>query len=126
MYTCFDGNCESTLICVRAKVIDNALYLSPSNKCSQITDFLSNLTLKTKAEKDHFFRGLARDLFSLPPVVLAEHMVPLLLTPLVMAEPVAAEALWQHLLLPCSSQHPQGKVFDEAQPCPLLQEDLFK
>ncbi len=101
-------------------------YPTRSNKSSLITEFLSKLTLKVKVEKDDFFRGLARDLFSLPPGVIAEHVVPLLISPLVMAEPVARDSLWKHLLLPVSAENPRSKVFDDSRPCPLLQEDLFK
>ena len=59
-------------------------------------------------------------------MVLAEHIVPLLINPLVMAEPVARDSLWKHLLLPVGAENPQVKVFDDSCPCPLLQEDLFK
>ena len=97
-----------------------------SNKSSFITDFLSNLTLKTKLEKDKFFRGLAKDLHCLSPHVVAEHVVPLLITPLVMAEPIAGESLWPHLLLPITTENPRKKTFDSSHPCPLLEQDLFK
>ena len=97
-----------------------------SNKSSKIVDFLSHLTLKSKAEKDRFFHGLARDLFSLPPEVIAEHIVPLVINPLVMAEPVAKDCLWKHLLLPASDACPRPKMFDDSHPCPLLEKDMFK
>lgn len=97
-----------------------------SNKSSFITDFLSNLTLKTKSEKDKFFHDLASDLHYLSPQVVAEHVVPVLITSLVMAEPVAQESLWQHLLLPVTTANPRRKAFDSSHPCPLLEQDLFK
>lgn len=97
-----------------------------SNQSTVIADFLSNLTLKPKSDKDIFFRGLAADLHSLSPGVVAEHLAPLLINPLVMAEPCARDCLWQHLLLPATPQNPRAKIFRDSSPCPLLQPDLFK
>ena len=61
----------------------------PRNDASEIAEFLSHLTVKSQALKDEFFTSLSARLHSLPPSVVAEHLVPLLLTPLVMSERVA-------------------------------------
>lgn len=97
-----------------------------SNQSSVIREFLSNLTLKTKGEKDKFFRDLASVLHSLSPHVVAEHIVPLLVTPLVMTEPLAHEALWKHLLWPVTQENPRPKAFDPSLPSPLLDVGPFK
>ena len=59
------------------------------NDASEIAEFLSHLTVKSQPLKDEFFMSLSPRLHSLPPSVVAEHLVPLLLTPLVMSERVA-------------------------------------
>ena len=65
-------------------------------------------------------------LHSLPSMVVAEHIVPLLLNPLVMAEPSASEDLWPHLLCPVSQTHPKRDQFNPRETNPLLDEDQFK
>ena len=65
---------------------------------SELCGFLSKLTLENRKEKDQFFLDLPRELHSLPQVVVAENVVPLLISPLVMAEPLARDSLWKHLL----------------------------
>ncbi len=97
-----------------------------SNQVSAITEFISKLTLKKKSEKDCFFLGLMEDLHTLPPAVIAEHIVPLLVTPLAMVEPLAREYLWKHFLLPVSPRNPRQKAFDPDVLCPLLSSELFK
>ena len=70
--------------------LQHSLSLSlPRNDATEISEFLGHLTVKTQAQKDEFFGSLPPRLHSLPPHVVAEHLVPLLLTPLVMAEPEA-------------------------------------
>ena len=68
---------------------------------------------------------LAFHLHSLPPLVVAEMLVPLMLTPLVMAEPMAGEQLWKHLLTPVSRAKPRPKMFDSSQTCPLLDAEHY-
>ena len=102
------------------------LSLPNRNISSELCDFLSKLTLKNRKEKDQFFLDLPRQLHSLPQAVVAEHIVPLLINPLVMAEPLARDSLWKHLLLPISNMKPRPVVFDPTHPCPLLEKDLFQ
>ena len=97
-----------------------------SNVSSLLTDFLSNFTLKSRQEKDAFFCSLPEQLHSLSPQVLADNVVPLLVSPLIMADPLARDTLWKHLLVPVSAQHPRRLVFNSSVQCPLLDEDLFK
>ena len=66
-----------------------ALFSLFRNDVSDIADFLSHLTVKTQSEKDNFFSDLPARLHPLPPRVVAEHLLPLLLTPLIMTETVA-------------------------------------
>jgi len=87
-------------------------------------DFINNLTLKTLSEKGVFFKSLSQRLFELPPIFLAEHLVPLLLSPLVMAEPGARE-LWQNLLTPVARASQRPKTFSQQRVCPLLPEEMF-
>ena len=95
------------------------------NDASQIFDFLSNLTLKNKQQKQKFFSTLAEKLYSLPPLFIAEHLVPLIINPIVMAEALTRETLWKHLLTPVCDSRPRPKVFDQNRVCPLLDEELF-
>ena len=84
------------------------------------------MTLKTRKEKDQFFLALPSQLHALPQPVVAEHIVPLLINPLVMAESLTRDTLWKHLLLPASNMKPRPAVFDPTHPCPLLEKDLFR
>ena len=102
------------------------ILLLSSNVSSLLIDFLSNFTLKTRKEKDVFFCSLPEQLHSLSSQVLAENVVPLLVMPLIVAEPLARDTLWKHLLTPISSDFPRRKVFSSAHVCPLLDEELFK
>ena len=108
-----------------------------------IVDFLTKITLHSQEAKDSFFRydpstvylnqlflslpisSLPIQLHSLSPTLLAEHVVPLLCTALVMAEPKSS-LIWPHLLCPTSKTNPRQKVFDESKICPLLSEELFR
>ena len=95
------------------------------SKGSEIFNFLSRFTLKSQSEKDQFFTTLPAQLFTLHPLFLAEHLVPLLVTPLVMAEPKARSTLWSHLLTPVSQTTPRPKAFTDGAVCPLLEEDMY-
>ena len=130
------------------------LFPYPRNNVSEIADFLSQLTVKTQTEADQFFASLPGQLHSLPPRVVAEHLLPLLLTPLVMTQNVArrytgftereggreggregrrglscgslfSSSLWKHLLTPASTARPRRMNFDPTKICPLLDEELF-
>ena len=70
------------------------------NDATEMVEFLSHLTLKTQQQKNEFFESLVSRLLSLSSNVVAEHLIPLLLTPLTMAEPLARRyggtGTWQY------------------------------
>ena len=72
------------------------------------------------------FRLLASRLHSFSSCVIAEHVIPLLVTPLVIAEPQASEHLWQHVLCPSSSSHPKSNEFDPHAINPFVTEEQFR
>ena len=95
------------------------------NQGSQVFEFLSQLTLKSPTDKNQFFAALPATLFSLPPLFVAEYLVPLLVTPLVLGEQGAMEVVWRHLLSPVKDASLRPKVFSRDRVCPILPEDLF-
>ena len=58
-----------------------------------IADFLAHLTLHCREDKEAFFGSLIERLRAQPPEMVAEHVIPLLITPLVVTE-TAGHPLW--------------------------------
>ncbi|XP_033119128.1 protein-associating with the carboxyl-terminal domain of ezrin-like [Anneissia japonica] len=93
------------------------------NDFLEIINFLNHLTLKSEQEKDIFFEDLAHRLHRLPAKLVAVRLAPMLLSSFVMAEPVAVDKLFVHLLTPKSDCQPS--VFNP-DVCPIIHEELFK
>jgi len=56
-------------------------------------------------------RSLPARLLSIPSQTLCRHIVPKLLTPLVMGEPAAQQYLWKHLFTPVVGMESEGTIY---------------
>ncbi|XP_071947220.1 protein-associating with the carboxyl-terminal domain of ezrin-like [Antedon mediterranea] len=94
------------------------------NDFLEIIKFLNHLTLKTEQEKNIFFEDLAPRLHGLPAKLVAIRLAPMLLSSFVMAEPVAVDKLFVHLLTPKTDT--QSSIFNRQTINPIIPEELFK
>ncbi|XP_065885969.1 protein-associating with the carboxyl-terminal domain of ezrin-like [Dysidea avara] len=94
------------------------------NELTDIVEFLEQLTVKKSDEKSEFFRSLPARLLSLLSQTLCRHIVPLLLTPLVMGEPAAQQYLWKHLFTPAVGD--RRHHFHPDIVCPLILESDYR
>ncbi|XP_077986598.1 protein-associating with the carboxyl-terminal domain of ezrin-like [Glandiceps talaboti] len=89
------------------------------NAFLEIVNFLNNITIKNEIEKTTFFKTLVPKLLTLPTDLIANRLVPKLLTRFVMAESSAVEYVYPHLLTP--NMEPNEEVnFQENQIHPVL------
>ncbi|CAH1786148.1 unnamed protein product [Owenia fusiformis] len=93
-----------------------------SNEFVEITNFLRNITLKSLAEKEAFFKSILKNLLLLPESLIATRLVRPLLSRFVVLDATANEHLLPHLLTP----RQENRESVSADLTPLLSESLYQ
>ncbi|XP_028410925.1 protein-associating with the carboxyl-terminal domain of ezrin-like isoform X2 [Dendronephthya gigantea] len=117
---------------IQEEVVDASLEKRPSvqsllndeifqNDYCQILDFLRNITVKTSGGKAVFFRTLHQRLHKVPPHIIANRLLHLLLSRFTLVDSTAVDVFLPHLLTPQSDHS-----VESADILPLLPEDLFR
>jgi hypothetical protein len=75
------------------------LIIIISGGVTQIVDSLSNITLKSKEEKEEFFSSLPLRLQEIPDDTIVRLILPLLINRFIFNEPAAIDHLLPHLLV---------------------------
>nr|XP_054770081.1 protein-associating with the carboxyl-terminal domain of ezrin-like [Lytechinus pictus] len=95
------------------------------NDFLDIISFLHKLVLKSELEKTVFFEGLAPHLYRLPAQLVASRLLTPILDSFVMAEPVAVNMLFPHLLTP-RRESKKNPEFLPGRINPILPLDMFQ
>eukprot|EP00057_Strongylocentrotus_purpuratus_P027256 XP_011681730.1 PREDICTED: protein-associating with the carboxyl-terminal domain of ezrin-like [Strongylocentrotus purpuratus] len=95
------------------------------NDFLDIMSFLHKLVLKSEVEKTVFFEGLAPHLYRLPAQLVASRLLTPIMNSFVMAEPVAVNMLFPHLLTP-RRESKKNPEFLPGRINPILPLDMFQ
>ncbi|XP_064616108.1 LOW QUALITY PROTEIN: protein-associating with the carboxyl-terminal domain of ezrin-like [Liolophura sinensis] len=103
-------------------LIDNSLF---RNDFIEIQAFLKHIPLKSKQEKEDFFRSVIPKLLGLPEQLVARRLVKPLLSRFVLLDKSATAYMVPHLLTPCRAEA-RPTICKKGEITPVLTEQVFK